>query len=251
MTEVEAPVKASDGEPVPPEESESSPEESPAVATSDEPAAVVVVVESPPVVVVVVEPPPVVVVVAGAVVVVVPPGAVVVVVVVALEAVNVTVTSRALRSTPSVVSSALYFKDSAVESVTVKRAAPVSSVVPFMVVTVELPPKAVSVTTLPGTAFPFPSYSKIEIVEVVDPSAGTLAGVATTEQNAGTGGGAGGLPNVTTACCEKTWFPSVTSVAWYVTTSAVASVTVNNAWPALLVVAVEVAICEFPLRAFS
>jgi len=103
-------------------------------------------------VVVVVEP------VAPVVVVVVDPDPVVVVVVVdPLDCVNWTVTGSLVRSTPSVVSSAVYVTDSAEVSVTVKSALPVLVVVPFTAVTVEPPPEAESVTTLPGTAIPSPS----------------------------------------------------------------------------------------------
>jgi hypothetical protein len=51
------------------------------------------------------------------------------------------------------------------------------------------------------------------MVDVVDPSAGTVDGVATTEEKAATGGGIGGEPNVTTASDTKTALLSVISVA--------------------------------------
>jgi hypothetical protein len=118
------------------------------------------------------------------------------------------------RLTLSVVSSAVYVTDSADVSVTVKRALPPVVDVPCTVVTVELPPEGMSVTVFPGTAFPLPSYNRTEMVEVVTPSAGTLDGVTTTEENEGIGGGAGGFPNVTTASVVSTELLSVTSVAW-------------------------------------
>jgi hypothetical protein len=210
---LETPVKASDEEPLPSvDESPEPPPEPPSVEPGEVDTAAVVVVDESPVVVVVVVGELVVVVESPTVVVVV--GDVVVVVDVVPEAVvNSTVTGMPVRATLSVVSVAVYVTVSAVESVTVKRAFPELSLVPLTVVTVESPPDAARVTVFPGTASPFPSYKRTEMVEVVDPSPGTLAGVATTEQNAATGGGAGGFPNVTTACCVRTVLASVTSVA--------------------------------------
>ena len=98
------------------------------------------------------------------VVVVVAEGAVVLVVLVVLvvvepaaTAVNVTVTAIAVRSRPSDVSLAVYFTDSAVESLTAKVAIPLLFVVAFVLVTVEAPPDLASVTAFPDTGSPLPS----------------------------------------------------------------------------------------------
>ena len=81
---------------------------------------------------------------------------------------------------------------------TLNVAVPVFPVVALTAVTFELPPEADRVTTLPGTAWPFPSLSSTVIIAAVLPSAGSLVGLATTDESAGTGGGAGGLPKVIT-----------------------------------------------------
>jgi hypothetical protein len=88
---------------------------------------------------------------------VVPGGVVVVVVEPPVAVVNLIVTGSSLNETLSDVSAAVYVTDSATVSVTMNVALPVSSVVPFSAVTVELPPDDVSVTVLPATALPFPS----------------------------------------------------------------------------------------------
>jgi hypothetical protein len=155
----ETPVNARDDEPPPlPDESPELPSEvvSPAVETPE--ADVVEVVDAGAVVIVVVVDDPFgeVVVVVGEVVVVVDVVVVEVEVVVPEVAVNLTVTGRSGRFTPSVVSSAVKVTDSAVVSVTVNRAFPVSVVVPLTAATIELPPEGVSVTALPGTASPAP-----------------------------------------------------------------------------------------------
>jgi hypothetical protein len=144
------PVKASD-ESLPESPESSLPESSPVeLGDVDAPrelaaAAVVVVVDPGAVVLVVVDPDPVVVVVVLVVDVVDP-----------LAAVNVTVTGSLVRSTLSVVSSAVYVTGSAVVSVTSNKAFPVLVVVPLIAVTTELPPDTERVTTLPGTASPSP-----------------------------------------------------------------------------------------------
>ena len=66
---------------------------------------------------------------------------------------------------------------STLASLTAKVARPAASVVEEIAVIVEEPEPAASETALPGTAFPFASFSVTVIVEVVEPSATTLPGL--------------------------------------------------------------------------
>ena len=88
-------------------------------------------------------------------------GDVVVVVVEVVEvvaaAVKVTVTGMAVRSMLSDVSSAVYFTDSAVKSLTAKVAVPLLFVVALVAATFDAPPDSVSVTVFPDTGSPLPS----------------------------------------------------------------------------------------------
>ena len=124
-----------------------------------------------------------------------------------------TVTGRAVRSTLSVVSCAVYFTDSAVVSLTVKVAIPLLFVVALVAVTFEAPPAAVSVTAFPVTGIPAAVIEQDGDRGRVGPVGGHAAGVGDDGAVRGTGGGAGGLPNVTTPSAAMTAFPSVTSVA--------------------------------------
>jgi hypothetical protein len=97
-----------------------------------------------------------------------------------LLAVNVTVAVDGATVTPSVVSVAVYVTASPVESFTVKEACPLPFVVPLTVVIVELPLPAASVTVLPLTRLLLASFSVTVIVEVEEPSAFTVVGLAVT-----------------------------------------------------------------------
>jgi hypothetical protein len=76
-------------------------------------------------------------------------------------------------------------------------AVPVSSVVASTAVTVEVPPDMFSFTDLPCAGSPSAPKSSTMMLVVEVPLAATVAELARTSLNWGTGGGDGGFPKVT------------------------------------------------------